>query len=78
MSKQLVLRSWRTMEAEPDGLMVWFDPTREQLKLYELDPPEDSGVGECCEEGDHHYEGGALDQVKRDSDAYKERTHFLF
>jgi len=52
--KQLVLRSWRTMEAEPHGLMVWFDPTREQLKLFELEPSEIDGVGECCEEDDQY------------------------
>jgi len=39
------------MEASPSGLMVWYDPTREGVELYELEPPDESGV-EDFSEGD--------------------------
>ncbi len=42
--KRIVLRSWRVVEAEPSGFFVWYDPTREGIELYELEPPKDSGV----------------------------------
>jgi len=62
--KELVLRSWRMMKADPSGLMCWFDPEREKLMLFELDPREDSRVDALCEGDDQYYEGGALDQGK--------------
>ncbi len=49
--KRLVLRSWRVMEADPSGFLVWFDPTREGVVLYELEPGETAGVG-AFREGD--------------------------
>jgi len=50
--KRVVLRSWRVQEAEPSGFFVWFDPTREGIELYELDPPTESGVADACEGDD--------------------------
>ena len=44
MAKRLVLRSWRVTKAEPSGLFVWFDPDRESVELYEVDPPWKRGV----------------------------------
>jgi len=61
--KELVLRSWRVSQAEPSGAHVWFDPTREQLKLFALEPSTEERVANASE-GDDYYEGGALDQVK--------------
>ena len=52
MMKRLVLRSWRVTEALPSGLFVWFDPEREAVELYELDPQTKSGVREACERED--------------------------
>ena len=52
MAKRLVLRSWRLMDADPSGLFVWYDPTRESIELYELDPPKESGVPEVGERDD--------------------------
>jgi len=51
------------MKADPSGCLCWFDPSREQVKLYELDPADLSGVASALEMDDPHYEGGALDQV---------------
>ncbi len=36
------------------GMFVWFDPDREEVQLYDLEPPMDSGVLE-------YSEGDALD-----------------
>ena len=46
---RILLRSWRIMEAEPYGLMMWFDPLRERPELYTLEPGQDSGVDEFRE-----------------------------
>jgi len=50
--RRLVLRSWRVVEAEPSGLFVWYDPSREAVQLYEVEPPMESGVGDPCEGDD--------------------------
>ncbi len=42
--KKIVLRSWRVIEGEPSGMFVWYDPTRESIELYELEPPTETGV----------------------------------
>ena len=60
--RELILRSWRVTEAQPHGLTVWFDPHREQLKLYELEPPDYSGVREGCEGDDQETDPGAPKQ----------------
>ena len=44
--------AWRICKADPSGLLMWFDPTREEPLLRSL--PHDS------EEPDGWYEGGAL------------------
>ena len=44
--KELELRSWRVTAADPSGSTCWFDPSREQLKLFELDPGAHPGVHE--------------------------------
>jgi len=46
------IRSWRVLKAEPSGLLLWFDPMIECPRLYELEPPKDSGVLEYCEGDD--------------------------
>ena len=55
MAKKIILRSWRVTHAEPSGLFVWFDPTREAVELYELEPPKDEGVAKA-NEGDDQYD----------------------
>ena len=52
MANRKVLRSWRVTEASPSGAYVWFDPSRETIRLYELEPPPDRGVAIACEGGD--------------------------
>ncbi len=50
-------------DASPSGMNVWFDPERETVKLYLLEPPEGSGVGEPCE-GDDLNDSSDPDQVQ--------------
>ena len=39
------IRMWRMSRPEKGpGMFVWFDPTREELRIYEMEPPKDSGV----------------------------------
>ena len=40
------------MEASPSGRFVWYDPTRESVELYEVEPPKESGVQEYNEMDD--------------------------
>ncbi len=44
MAKRRQLHFWRVSRAEPFGLNVWFDPSRERLRLYDVDPGEEAGV----------------------------------
>ena len=60
---EIPLRMWRVVEAEPDGCTCWFDPSREQLKLYELEPGDFPGVGERCEGDDQECAPVAPDQL---------------
>jgi len=32
------IKAWRMMQAEPFGLLMWFDPNTERPRLYELEP----------------------------------------
>ena len=56
---RLPIRGWRVCAADPSGLMIWFDPDTELVKLYDRpeservrDPLSDSGVCEDLEGGD--------------------------
>ena len=51
MARRRQIRAWRVVTAgdQHGGLLVYFDPTRERLRLYELDPKERQGVRETCE-----------------------------
>jgi len=49
MAKRIVLRNWRVSKAEPSGLFVWYDPDREVVELYELDPETESRVADALE-----------------------------
>jgi len=51
--RRKVICQWRVAKAEPSGLMVWFDPDTELVRLYELEHPETSGV-EGFSEGDDY------------------------
>ena len=61
--KRLVLRSWRVQKAEPSGFFVWFDPGREGIELYELEPPKDEGVADASEGDDQRGLWDVRDQV---------------
>ena len=61
--KRVVLRSWRVMEASPSGLFVWYDPTRESVELFELEPPSETGVADACEGVDQRGLWDGPDQV---------------
>ena len=60
MAKELVIRKWR-MESVPDGCWLFFDPSREDVRLYELEPRAETGVLEVSE-GDDQI--GIFDEVK--------------
>jgi len=56
---EIPIRNWRVMEAEPSGLMLWFDPTCESIRLYHdplalnsvVGPEENPGVDEKRDRG---------------------------
>ena len=60
--KRIELRSWRVAEASPSGLFVWFDPARESVELYELDPQRPLGVADALERDEPNGPSGR-DQV---------------
>ena len=63
--KEIPLRSWRVSAADPRGSTCWFDPSREQLKLFELDPGSHPGVHEVLR-GDDYEDLFESDLVKTD------------
>ena len=67
MAKRLVLRSWRVFKAEPSGALVWFDPDKEEVMLFELEPEEDPRVADALERDDQDCDPDVLDQVKTSS-----------
>ena len=62
--KRIPLRSWRVSKANPVGSICWFDPSREQLQLYELEPETESRVADALEEDDQISMYDELDPVK--------------
>ena len=60
---RIMLCNWRVRKAEPSGLFVWFDPDRESVELYEMDPLTQSGVADALEEGDQRSLFGDPNQV---------------
>ncbi len=61
--REKVICNWRVCAAEPSGLLVWFDPARERVRLYEL--PHSDGVvdPEDITEVDVGWGGEYLDKV---------------
>ena len=53
MKKRKPIRLWRVERADPFGLHLWFDPATEFPRLYELEPPTESGVQEVGDVDDH-------------------------
>jgi len=49
MAIRKVLRSWRVTEASPSGCHVWFDPLRETIALFELEPSPEERVDDVSE-----------------------------
>jgi len=70
--KRIVLRSWRVQDAEPSGFFVWFDAARESVELYELEPPEESGVVALLEGDDQRGLFDEVDQVNISSPGHGE------
>ena len=52
MAKSIILRQWRMTEASPSGMTVWFDPARETVELFELEPSKDSRVADAVDGDD--------------------------
>jgi len=46
-AKRKTISQWRVMKAEPNGLLLWFDPMVEFPRLFELEPSLRSGVDDC-------------------------------
>ncbi len=61
--KRIELRNWRVQEAEPSGFFVWFDPTREGVELYELEPSTEERVADACEGDDQRHLWDSQGQV---------------
>ena len=74
MAKRKLICQWRVMEAEPSGLLLWFDPETEFPRLYEVEPPRDSGVDSYCEEDDQ--DPGAEDPSRDKQMFRQERLPF--
>ena len=64
-SSKIPVRSWRIMEAEPHGLMMWFDPRTECPELRHVIPPDSDGW----------YEGGALGELVEGLELEESGTH---
>ena len=41
-SERIEICQWRVCQAQPSGLLVWFDPETEVVRLYARDPMEPS------------------------------------
>ena len=66
MAKELLIRTWRVFTAEPSGSLVWFDPEREEVRLYARELPPEEGVLESSE-GDDLNLFGRLDSSENRS-----------
>ncbi len=58
-----VVCNWRVFEAQPSGLMLWFDPSCEVVRLYRLPPPDGEEVGDEALELDEGGKIGDLDKI---------------
>ena len=47
---KIAIRQWRMSSAEPSGLHMWFDPTREELVLYRRTEPYDAHASSSLRE----------------------------
>jgi len=52
MAKRKMISNWRICQAEPSGLLLWFDPMIEFPRLFELEPSLRSGVDNSDERDD--------------------------
>ena len=53
MAKRIRIRQWRmVVPTDGEGLFLWFDPSREFPRLYDLEPQMKSGVEDYAREGD--------------------------
>ncbi len=63
MAKRILIRQWRIVEpSSGEGLFLWFDPSREAPRLYESEPPKDSGVVDFSEGDDLNGLGVSLQE----------------
>ena len=49
MARRKLICQWRVSRALPSGLQVWFDPSTETIKLFELEPHPPGGVADALE-----------------------------
>jgi len=50
--QELEIRQWRMALGQPYGMLIWFDQTKELVRLYEREPRENPGVVAFCEGDD--------------------------
>ena len=62
---EVVIRNWRMMKGIPSGMLCWFDPKCESVKLFRLPTPvsEEVSIGLEVEGVDKWGESGYLDKV---------------
>ena len=68
-----MISQWRICQAEPSGLLLWFDPMTEFPRLYELEQSLRSGVDSFNERDDlartvSQYQQLALGELPPDGD----------
>ena len=47
-AKRLEIRNWRVSSGDPSGLVVWFDPRTERVRLYSLTEEEQLEYLDSC------------------------------
>ncbi len=61
---EMIIRNWRVVDGDPSGLLLWFDPSCETVRLYRTPPSMNSGeVAPGAAEVDEVGESGYLDKV---------------
>ncbi len=64
MVDEITVLSWRMTRGVPGGVHIWFDPTRESVRLFRVPTSEQRSSGEALHVGvDSQGGSGELDKV---------------
>ncbi len=77
MSSEKVLCSWRVLGCEPSGLLVWFDPHTEHLRLFQGPHPDSEKVPDGRIQLDEEGAPGYLDKVGSVSESEPEPEPYV-